>query len=77
MSDQNVRILPMPVPHPVWEGDECGYPGALKVAFTDGKVRTYRLDPVQQPAPQVISTADLMKLFRQNTFGYQPKHAKK
>ena len=75
---ENVRFLPMPVPHPVWNDEDNGYPGALKVSFTNGKVRTYRIDPVQQPAPQVISTAELTRIFQRNTYGYyKGKHEKK
>ena len=77
MENENARILPMPVPHPVWDNDERGYPDSLKVSFRNGKVRTYRLDPVQQPKPHVISTKELARLFKENTYGYQPKHAKK
>ena len=75
----NVRILPMPAPHPIY-GPEGGFPEKLKVGFRNGKVRTYRLDEdfVQQPKPQVLSSDELNRLFRENTYGgYKPKHAKK
>lgn len=72
-----VRYMPLPVPKPVWNDDEGGYPDTLKVSFVNGKIRTYRLDPVQQPKPHVISTKELARLFKENTLGYKPKHAKK
>jgi hypothetical protein len=70
----NVRILPMPVVHPVWR-DEGGYPDAVQVSFANGHVRTY-ID-VRQPRPQVISTRELQKMMKDNPDGYRPKHAKK
>lgn len=74
-----VRIMPMPVPHPVWKDGEGGYPPLMQVCFRNGNVRNYGiLDEVIQPKPHVISTEELMKLFKKNTYGYyNPKHAKK
>jgi hypothetical protein len=76
---ENVRIMPMPVPHPIWKEGEGGYPKALKVSFSDGKVRTYNIsEQVEQPPPHVCSTEELNRLFRENTYGgYRPRHAKK
>lgn len=72
------RIMPMPVPHPVWKSDEGGYPTELKVSFSNGKVRPYvpKMDFLQ-PKPQTISRRELNRLFKENPDGYQPKHAKK
>ena len=77
MENTNVRILPMPVPHPVWFNGGGGYPDALKVSFFNGKVRTYRIF-ISQPAPQIIGRRALNRLFQENGgYQYQGKHAKK
>lgn len=71
-----MKVMPMPVPHPIYESDESEYPDRLKVIFRNGKVRTYRLE-VEQPKPNLISGTELTELFMKNTYGYQGKHIKK
>lgn len=76
-ENTNVRVLPLPVPHPVWrEGSK--YPDEMKVSFRDGKVRSYRIC-AEQPVPQVISREELERMTAENpeAYGYKPKHAKK
>lgn len=75
-ENTNVRILPMPVPRPIWRYDDGGYPDRLQVPFRNGHVRTYWL-AVEQPEPQVISRRGLALMFKENPLGYKPKHAKK
>ena len=77
----DIRIMPMCNPLPLWdEGSDSEYPDVLRMAFRNGKIRTYRLvdDTVQQPKPHVIRTEDLNRMFTENTYGgYKAKHAKK
>ena len=70
-----IRFMPMPAPHPMWS-EGGGFPVALKVPFRNGKVRTYILADQQQPAPNIMSKAEIDRLFAENG-GYKPKHAKK
>ena len=69
------RIMPMPVPFPVY-GPEGGFPRALRACFRNGKVRTYRLDDIQQPSPHLFSRDEFDRLYEENG-GYKPKHAQK
>ena len=71
-----VRIMPMPVPHPVWRRNCGGYPDIMQISFRNGHVRSY-IDQVIQPRPHTIRTDELNRLFRENPLGYQPKHLKK
>ncbi len=76
----DIRVMPMVNPLPMWDPDSTSeYPEVLKMAFRNGKIRTYRLvDDVQQPKPQTVSAETLGRMFEENTFGgYKPKHAKK
>ena len=77
----DIRVMPMINPLPMWDpGSTNEYPDVLRMAFRNGKIRTYRIvdDTVQQPKPQVVSTETLNRMFTENTFGgYKPKHAKK
>ena len=77
----DIRVMPMVNPLPMWDPDSTSeYPEVLKMAFRNGKIRTYRIvdDIVQQPKPQTVSADALSRMFEENTFGgYKPKHAKK
>ena len=77
----DIRVMPMINPLPMWDPDSMSeYPEVLKMAFRNGKIRTYRIveDTVQQPKPQTVSAETLSRMFEENTFGgYKPKHAKK
>lgn len=71
-----IRIMPMPVVHPVWEHDDSEYPEVVKVSMANGKIRTYRLE-TEQPAPQIVDSQQIARMFRENTYGgYKARHGK-
>ena len=47
---KEVRVMPMPHVHPVWEHDDSKYPETIKVSMSNGKVIRYRID-IEQPHP--------------------------
>ena len=72
-----IRIMPMPVVHPVWEHDESEYPETIRVSFCNGKIRTYYL-AVEQPKPHTLDAETMAHIMRRATFGgYKGKHEKK
>ena len=74
---KTVRVMPLPVVHPRWENEWSEYPETIQVSFSDGKVRTYRIQ-IELPKPScLLKASEMAKLFRENTHGYSPKHAKK
>lgn len=73
-AEKPVRVLPMPVVHSVWNDTDGEYPGVVKVSFSNGKVRSYRLE-VEQPKPHTFRDP-IAELVRRNTYG-GGKHLKK
>ena len=74
---KTIRIMPLPVVHPRWEREGSEYPEILQVSFSNGKIRTYILKEEQPRPSQLLKTSEIAKLFRENTYGYAPKHSKK
>ena len=71
MSD--LRVLPLPKVDAHYGPIGGKYPETVRIAMSDGKVITYRID-IQQPHP--CFTAAMDNLDRM-VVGYHAKHAKK
>lgn len=68
-----IRVLPLPKVDAKYGPAGGKYPETVRIAMSDGKVITYRID-IQQPHP--CFTAAMDNLDRM-VIGYHAKHAKK
>lgn len=70
------RIAPAQIFHPRWETEYSEYPEVLRVVMQNGHVKTYRLE-FDQPRPQCMKSAEIIRMMNENVSGYRPKHEKK
>ena len=77
MSEARKRIKPLN-PRIAFSHDreESDYPDTVKIPMEDGHVITY-IRQIEQPHPNCVKAIDLIKVMKDNTYGYQAKHAKK
>ena len=61
------KVLPLPKVKGVWKNDLSKYPDLIRVAMSDGRVITYRID-IEQPAPVLREKLDR---FREMCIGYE------
>ena len=71
-----VRVLPDPRVE-VKEWDIDGKPASICVKLGDNTTEIYERR-IQQPAPQVMKSIELIRAMKENTYGgYKAKHVKK
>ena len=72
---ENMGLLykrPMPQAVPYYMRDDSEYPEQLRVSFEDGKTAIYDLR-VEQPAPQVVKSIEIIRKMKTTTVGYEYK----
>ena len=71
-----MRVLPL-VRVDAKYSDACGkYPERIRIAMADGSTQWYRIE-VQQPAPQVLKTIELIRAMNEvASGGYVARHEK-
>ena len=68
-----IRVLPLPKVDAKYGPIGGKYPETVRIAMSDGKVITYRID-IQQPNPSFLKAMDNLDRF---VVGYKAKHVKK
>lgn len=63
---------PMPQVVPYYLHDDSEYPEQLRASFEDGKTAIYDLR-VEQPAPQVVKSIEIIRKMKTTTVGYEYK----
>lgn len=69
------KIEPLSNVRYFWEHVEEGYPDKIRLAMSDGKIVTYRLE-VEQPKPKSWNPINEIMGYPMRK-EYQPKHAKR
>ena len=75
-----IRVIPdIPKIRAHWDKNEKNPVPYLMVPCSDGEVRKFTeyKEPVQQPAPYIITGERMAKMFKNNAYSYQAKHSKK
>ena len=68
-----IRVLTLPKVDAKYGPIGGKYPETVRIAMSDGKVITYRID-IQQPNPSFLKAMDNLDRFM---VGYKAKHVKK
>ena len=66
--EETIKVKPLSPVAAIWERDISIYPDIIKIPMEDGHVITYRME-VQQPAPQVIKTLELIRIMNHCAYG--------
>ena len=54
-----IRVMPLPKVHAVWEHDVSRYPDRVRIPMSDGRVVTYRIDE-EMPHPCFLESMKLI-----------------